>query len=310
MATYRGGTAAQEAFRDSLFDRGLLIPSGVPGVYGRGAGFEAVRVGVDRAIDRAAAPDGAEILRFPPLLPRQQLESLGYLKNFPHLAGTIFGFEGSEIDANDQFERASRHEDWSQYQAMSDLVLLPAACYPIYPALAARGPLPTEGATVDGGGAYVFRLEPSGDPARLQMFHQREMVRLGTPETVQAWRDGWRDRAMELLAGLGLVAAADIAADPFFGRQGRMLASSQREQALKFEVLVDIAGDEPTAVASFNYHHDHFTSTFGLTMDDGGIAHTACLGFGLERITLALFCAHGLDATAWPSDVRSELGIA
>jgi seryl-tRNA synthetase len=156
----------------------------------------------------------------------------------------------------------------------------------------------------------VFRLEPSGDPARLQMFHQREMVRVGTPETVQAWRDGWRDRAIELLAGLGLVAAADIAADPFFGRQGRMLASSQREQALKFEVLVDIAGDEPTAVASFNYHHDHFTSTFGLTMGDGGIAHTACLGFGLERITLALFCAHGLDATAWPSDVRSELGIA
>lgn len=310
MATYLGGTAAQDAFRDALFDRGLLIPSGVPGVYGRGAGFEAVRVGVDRAIDRAAAPDGAEILRFPPLLPRQQLELLGYLKNFPHLAGTIFGFEGSEIDANDQFERASRHEDWSQYQAMSDLVLLPAACYPIYPAIAARGPLPTEGATVDGGGAYVFRLEPSGDPARLQMFHQREMVRLGTPETVQAWRDGWRDRAIELLAGLGLVAAADIAADPFFGRQGRMLASSQREQALKFEVLVDIAGDEPTAVASFNYHHDHFTSTFGLTMDDGGIAHTACLGFGLERITLALFCAHGLDATAWPSDVRSELGIA
>jgi seryl-tRNA synthetase len=309
LASYRPGTADQTAFLEALIGRGLLIPSGVPGVYGRGAEFERVRVGVDRAIDRLAAPDAAEPMRFPPLLPRHQLESLGYLKNFPHLAGTIFGFDGSEAQATEQYELASRHEDWSGFQSMSDLVLLPAACYPIYPAVAARGPLPADGATVDGGGAYVFRLEPSGDPARLQMFHQREMVRLGSPETVLDWRDTWRDRAVEFLAGLGLVAAADLASDPFFGRQGRMLASSQREQALKFEVLVDIAGDEPTAVASFNYHHDHFTSTFGISMADGGEAHTACLGFGLERITLALFCAHGLDASAWPTDVRTGLGM-
>ena len=86
-----------------------------------------------------------------------------------------------------------------------------------------------------------------------------------------------------------------------------MLAASQREQELKFEVLVQIAGDEPTAVASFNYHHDHFTSTYGIELADGGVAHTACLGFGLERITLALFHTHGLDVAAWPDEVRTEL---
>ena len=310
MATYREGTADQLAFRDALFAHGLLIPSGVEGVYGRGSALEAVRVGVDRAIDRIAAPDGAEILRFPPLLPRHQLEELGYLQNFPHLVGTIFGFDGTEAEAAEQAATASRHEDWSGYQSMSELVLLPAACYPVYPAIAARGPLPAGGLTIDAGGAYVFRQEPSGDPARLQMFHQREMVRLGEPEAVEEWRDRWRERAVAVLASLGLAPMADIAADPFFGRQGRMLAASQREQALKFEVLVHIAGDEPTAVASFNYHHDHFTSTFGIALADGGPAHTACLGFGLERITLALFCTHGFDTSAWPAAVRTELGIA
>jgi seryl-tRNA synthetase len=309
VASFRPGTADQSAFLDALIEKGLLIPSGVPGVYGRGSAFEAVRLGVDRAIDRIAEPDGAELLRFPPLLPRRQLEALGYLKNFPHLAGTIFGFDGSEAEANEQFELASRHEDWSGFQSMSDLVLLPAACYPIYPAIASRGPLQPGGLTVDGGGAYVFRQEPSGDPARLQMFHQREIVRLGEPETVVAWRDTWRDRAVDLLDGIGLAPAVDIAADPFFGRQGRMLAASQREQALKFEVLVHIAGPEPTAVASFNYHHDHFAATYGLRLAGGGIAHTACLGFGLERISLALFCTHGLDASRWPSAVRTELGL-
>ena len=52
MATFRAGTADQTAFLDALTDAGLLIPSGVPGVVGRGSGFEAVRVGVDRMVDR------------------------------------------------------------------------------------------------------------------------------------------------------------------------------------------------------------------------------------------------------------------
>ena len=160
---------------------------------------------------------------------------------------------------------------------------------------------------VDAGGSYVFRHEPSGDPARLQMFHQRELVRIGEPETVTAWRDAWRDRAVELLLGLGLDARFDVAADPFFGRSGRMLAASQKEQALKFEILVPIAGTEPTAVASFNYHQDHFAAAHGITMANGTPAHTACLGFGEERIVLALLRKHGLDVDGWPVEVRRGL---
>ncbi len=190
---------------------------------------------------------------------------------------------------------------------MTDLVLTPAACYPVYPAIAARGKLAPGGVTVDAGGAYVFRREPSGDPARMQMFHQREIVRIGEPDIVQAWRDAWRERAVELLSGIGLQVKLDLASDPFFGRSGRMLAASQREQQLKFEVLTQIAGPEPTAVASFNYHQDHFASAYGIELADGGAAHTACLGFGLERIAIALFATHGFDIQFWPAEVGNQL---
>jgi hypothetical protein len=133
------------------------------------------------------------------------------------------------------------------------------------------------------------------------------MVRLGEPEAVGAWRDLWRDRAVALLRSVGLDAGFDVANDPFFGRRGRMMATSQREQALKFEVLVQIAGPEPTAVASFNYHQEHFSSVHGLELAGGGVAHTACLGFGLERVTLALLRTHGLEPHTWPDEVRREL---
>jgi seryl-tRNA synthetase len=294
-------------FLRELLDAGLLIESGVRGVYGHGAAFEDVRAGLDRLLSAKAAAHGAERLRFPPLLPREQLETSDYLLSFPHLAASVFEFSGNERDAATQAERAAAHEDWSEFQRMTDLTLMPAACYPVYPAIAQRGRLPRGGVFVDACGAWVFRREPSDDPARRQVFRQHELVRIGEPETVVAWRDEWAELGLELLRGLGLDARLDGASDPFFGRGGRMLAANQRQQALKLELLVPMNGGGPVAMASFNHHEDHFASKFGLELPDGRTAHTACLGFGQERIVLGLLHEHGLDPAAWPASVSLEL---
>jgi seryl-tRNA synthetase len=63
----------------------------------------------------------------------------------------------------------------------------------------------------------------------------------------------------------------------------------------------------PTACMSFNYHQDAFGTKWGLNLEDGSVAHTACVGFGLERIALALFHHHGLDVKQWPASVRKAL---
>lgn len=307
MREIQGATPDQAALLDALVEHGLLIRTGVPGLYGRAAVFEDIRLRFDELVTRTAVDERAESMRFPPILPRWQFEKSGYLKSFPHLAGAIFGFEGTEAQALEQYERANRHEDWSEYQSMTDVALVPAVCYPVYAAVAARGPVPAEGITIDPGGSYVFRHEPSHDPARLQMFHMRELIRIGDPADVLAWRDRWAQRGLELLRCLGLEAAGDVASDPFFGRTGRMLAASQREQALKIEVLVEIAGPTPTAVASFNFHQDHFATMHGMTRSDGGEVNTGCLGFGHERVVLALLKTHGFDPETWPDAVRQEL---
>ena len=301
------GTPEEQAFLAELIAEGHILPSGEPGVYGRGMVFEDVRNAFDALVTRIGAADMPERPRFPPVIPRRTLEKAGYLKSFPHLCGAIFSFAGKETEAMTLVERASRGEDWGMHLSMTDVVLVPAACYPAYPAMALRGPLPQGGVTLDLGGSYVFRNEPSGDPARLQMFHQREMVRIGTEEQVLAWRETWMARATNIFQQVGLNATLDVASDPFFGRGGKMLAKSQLAQGLKFEVLVPIASPGPTAVSSFNYHQEHFGTAFGIQLHDGSVANSACLGFGLERITLALFRKHGMKLSHWPSNIKTQL---
>ena len=297
-------TPGQQAFHDELVRHRLIVPSGVPGVWARGETFESVLRRFDARVRALAAAEGAELLHFPPVIPRQLLERTGYLDSFPHLAGTVFSFTGSETQARELGRRAKAGEPWAELQTQTDVALTPAACYPVYPTL--RGVLPEGGRTLEVQN-HCFRHEPSGDPARLQLFRMHEVIRVGRPDAVLAWRAAWLERSLVLLGSLGLDARAVHASDPFFGRAGKMLAASQREQGFKFEIVVPIASDEPTAVCSFNYHQEHFGKLFEISLPDGSVAQTACLGFGLERVTLALFRRHGLDPREWPGAVTAVL---
>jgi seryl-tRNA synthetase len=76
---------------------------------------------------------------------------------------------------------------------------------------------------------------------------------------------------------------------------------------MKFELLIPITDAEPTACGSFNYAEDHFTEAWQITMRDGAQAVSGCIGFGMERMTLALFRHHGFDPDRWPAPVRAVL---
>ncbi|THD80562.1 MAG: amino acid--[acyl-carrier-protein] ligase [Phenylobacterium sp.] len=297
---------ATPSFLDQMIAAGHLVPTGVDGLYGRSGMFEDVIARFEAAVTDIGKDDGAEVLRFPPAVTRKQIETSGYMKSFPQLAGTVHSFCGGDHDHALLLEKIDTGEDWTQDQVATDVALTPAACYPLYPMMAAQGALPEAGRLFDVQ-SYCFRHEPSTDPCRMQLFRMREYVRAGTPDQVQDFRELWIERAKSLIGQLELPFDVVPANDPFFGRAGKMMKLSQRDQGLKLEMVIPVANAQPTACLSFNYHQDHFATTWGVELADGAPAHTGCVGFGLERLALALFKHHGLDVRGWPAGVRGLL---
>ncbi|MBV9512304.1 MAG: amino acid--[acyl-carrier-protein] ligase [Caulobacteraceae bacterium] len=289
-------------------EQALFRPMGVDGVRARTGLHEGVLEALAHLISRRR-PEEAETFRFPPVMSRKHIETNGYLKSFPNLLACACCLDGSESDIRRSVNRFVEGEAWTDDLAASDLVLTPASCYPIYPIAAAQGHVPDDGYVFDVG-CDCFRREPSRDLDRLQSFRMREFVRIGTAEQVGAFRQTWLAKAQALADDLGLSYTLDVANDPFFGRGAAFLAASQREQALKFELLVPVISTEkPTACMSFNYHQDHFGQTWDLKLANGEAAHTGCVAFGMDRLTIALFVTHGLDVKQWPASIRAALQL-
>src|SRR5580700_5522009 len=159
--------------------RSVLWPTGSGGVYARTAPFEDVVQGLSGLITRHREPD-SEVVRFPPVMNRRVVEKSGYLHSFPHLLGCVCGLHGDEAEIHAAVGRYNAGKEWVDAVKATDLVLTPAACYPLYPMAAARGPLPAKLLKFDVA-SYYFRRDHSFEVDRLQAFRMREYVYMGQP---------------------------------------------------------------------------------------------------------------------------------
>jgi seryl-tRNA synthetase len=175
----------------------------------------------------------------------------------------------------------------------TDITLTPSACYAAFPYL--TGKLPAGGRTLDVQ-SWCYRHEPSLNPLQLCAFQVREFVYAGAPEQAQQFRAAGAQRAQELLQSLGL--SACIVPDTDTG-------------VSKWALTVPVVSEErPTSLVSASYHAARFGQLLEISTPEGASAHTACLAFGLERITLALLAQHGLQPARWSPALRSQLGLS
>ncbi len=254
---------------------------------------------LERRILDLGRSEGADEWRTPAGIPLEALARSDYFASFPQWLTLA-----SHLPADERaLERIALSPDAAQAARSAPnfvvSALPPAVCYNIYHRLADSV---VDSPTVVGAQGSCWRHE--GDRLRpLERgwaFTMREVVCIGSAAEIAGFCERTTRASTDLATELGLDATIEIAADPFFAPTSRGKSLLQRLRASKHELLLPLDDDKRIAAASFNDHGAFFGESFGILLQDGSVAHSACAAFGLERWLLAFLVAHGPDRTAWP----------
>lgn len=296
--------------------REWLFPVGAGAVSLAGPAL-ALHRALDRLFARAYAVEfGTAARSFPASMPAELLHACGYFDSHPNMS-TFATHLVEDLDVIETFREANEEtESYVAPPAASfappEVCLVPAACFPCYPTYAGRT-LEDDGVALSWQGR-IFRQESRNATglSRLREFNVRELVFVGTEGFVQTARR----RALELVEALfrrcELSFAIATASDPFFATVAAAKTFWQQSQEVKHEILVPYAAgaagaEQTVAVSSVNYHENFFGRRFAIVARDGELAHTACVGIGIERLMLAVFAQHGFAPASWPQVLAAAL---
>ncbi|MET7757972.1 hypothetical protein ABZT27_25210 [Streptomyces sp. NPDC005389] len=268
---------------------------------------------LDAVFTRWGAEAGARQQSYPPLLRVDDLRTLDYFRNFPHLGSPVTRIRPDRLDthATAPYDvtgppRATEGHGPAGPSAATALLasdladaahLLPsAACYGCFVHLTGSS---TDTPVLLNTVAQCFRNEDHHDGLRrLWGFTMRELVCVGSAEAVRAHLDRHRERILAFGASLGLTLHRQPATDPFFQKDGAR-AVMQLLAPVKEEYL----HTDGTAIASTNNHRNFFGERRSIG-HAGRPAHTGCVAFGLERWVHALGELFEGDLTAAHRAVR------
>ena len=251
------------------------------------------------------------MLRFPPVVSRALIEKSGYLKSFPHLLGCVCALErerrrdrrggrpirrGRGLDRRLESERPRARAG----RLLSDLS-------------------PRRRARTDPGRGLDLRrrlrLLPPRAFARHRspavVPHARICLHRPRPNRCSDFRERWMTRATGIADALGLSYRVEAASDPFFGRGGR----AGRQDAGRPGAEIRAARPGALGRGADGLHElqlppRSFRPDLGhARRRRGERAHTGCVAFGMDRLAVALFAAHGAEVAQWPQSVRATLGI-
>ncbi|MFP8961045.1 aminoacyl--tRNA ligase-related protein [Streptomyces nanhaiensis] len=252
-----------------------------------GPGALRLRAALDGVFTGWAAEVGAAAVQYPPLMRVEDLHRLDYFQNFPHLAilGAALTEEAAPGYAAGEPERSAvpaAHLTEAAYALPS------AACYNVY--LDAAGRELPDGPHKVTTVATCFRRETHYEGLRrLLGFSMREIVCVGTRDEVMDHLQMFRKKVSGYLVDLGLPVEIQTASDPFFDADaGRAL------MAQLFPVKEEFVFGGSLAIGSLNFHRNFFGERCEIRTQDGELAFTGCVAFGLERWISALTSHFGV----------------
>jgi seryl-tRNA synthetase len=234
-------------------------------------GWLKVRYSLESALDRVFEINSAACVEFDSVLSLDEIQRLGYVRNFPHLTclcGAISAELASGLARGDVSVKRETHLEGVNFS------LLPATCYKVYMGL--EGSELSE-ARIVSCIAKCFRNEDKPlDAYRGFCFTMKEYVCIGNAEDTQTHVENGLEKIRTLLGILKIPYEIETASDPFFDAKSSQAILS-RLTPTKREIVFD-----GHAVSSVNIHRNYFGEKFNITIDSEN-ATTSCVAFGLER---------------------------
>lgn len=234
-------------------------------------GWYQVRLVLERLLNRAFSLDDAEIVEFDSILSFNDMNALGYARNFPHLTCVMCALPEDRLSA---FSRAETDLARNDRAFDGKFALLPATCYKHYLSLRGRD---LAAAQLCGCIARCFRNEDKPlDAYRAINFTMKEFVYVGTADGAAAHLERGARTIGTIWQRLKLDYTVEIASDPFFDASSSVAVMSKLLPTKREFVF------EGHALSSLNYHRNYFGEKFGISLR-GEPVHTSCVAFGLER---------------------------
>lgn len=289
-----------------LSDEGTVIKEYGNGLFGlNGIAIDLFRY-FDQKFKTMALDSGATEKMYPVLLPVEGYSKTGYLKNSPQYS--MFCSSAVEnMDVLESLNEKVHYEKVIDILCEPRLALSPSACFHTY--------IEYEGKELKMESVFTFlqsvfrnegRLNYS-ELGRLNDYHVREVVFVGSEEFVINKRKSMINKVMEFMQMLNLSGDISVASDPFILPRMQKMKKIQKATNAKYEVHLKCSEESKISVASFNLHGTAFTYPFSISVKDVENTVTGCVGFGIERWVIAFICQYGLEDKYWPQAIRNEI---
>ena len=304
-------TTVPEVYPD-LVARGWVAELGQGQVTLRGLALDLLEF-IDDVFVRKIAGPGARREYYPVVMSTERMNRSNHFGSFPEHVQFVTHLR-EDLDVLDDFARELRAAGgWTpavldkvtRPLASPVVALNPSVCYHCYASI--------EGQTVEGEGfvatarSKCHRYEGGNHRglARLMDFTMREIIYVGHPDYVKRTRLESIERLRQMVERWGLTAWMESSNDPFFTNDFEVKASFQRNNDMKYELRMPIAGGS-AAVTSSNFHSVTFGKAFNIMQTNKRPVCTGCVGVGLERWMYAVFSQVGLDPAAWPANLAAD----
>ena len=234
-------------------------------------GWCLVKNELEKLLDEVFLPETECQYQFDSLLSVEEINKLGYIRNFPHLTCLA-----CSIPENEQ-ANLSRNEtvlDRSFRPSGTNFALLPATCYKVYLKFQ---DMEIKERKIIGCEASCFRHEDKAlDKFRAINFTMKEFVCLGSEADARLHLESGSAKITTLLDSLSIPFSRAEASDSFFDTTSSPAVLSKLIPT-KQEILF-----KGHAIASVNFHRNYFGEKFNI-LYSGCPVSTSCVAFGIER---------------------------